>query len=290
MADRPWEENMKYIVTHGGRAHRDDFFAVGLAVHIFGELPVFRRNPTEAELDDPEVLVIDTGGQYDPCLSDFDHHQIPSKVMECAFSLMSRFYSADGTSKTFHDLWKDAPWYRGIILQDCLGPNGMAKELGLGEHMPEECVSGIETHCLQEFATTDSGDRILGKWVTFARELVEAKIRISVHFHEEMEKVRINHEIRDAHGTKVFWAPTCSVFAVSPFIRRERLEVGLSVTEDPKNHGLCLYQHDYAIDLAILAGQEDVLFAHNRGFMATVKAGTTWDRIKELIRLAIEPA
>ena len=65
------------IITHPGRAHFDEFFAVSLvlAVDSAADFSIQRRNPTKEELDDPNVWVIDIGERYEPERRNFDHHQ-----------------------------------------------------------------------------------------------------------------------------------------------------------------------------------------------------------------------
>lgn len=55
------------IVTHGGAAHRDEFIAVCIAYARHGAIEaVYRREPTEAEMEDPTCLVLDVGGRMEP--------------------------------------------------------------------------------------------------------------------------------------------------------------------------------------------------------------------------------
>lgn len=71
----------KYIVTHGGVFHADDVLACALTRYLVAagtrdpELPIYRRDPTAAELVDPLVIKIDVGGAFDVSASQYDHHQ-----------------------------------------------------------------------------------------------------------------------------------------------------------------------------------------------------------------------
>ena len=57
--------NVNKIVTHAGHAHRDDFlsvcFTLALCAEYNNEPVVERRNPTEEELNDADVVVLDVG-------------------------------------------------------------------------------------------------------------------------------------------------------------------------------------------------------------------------------------
>ena len=64
------------ILTHPGGAHKDELLAVCVlaAKH---RAPIVRREPTEADLADPAVAVVDVGGDHDPSKMNFDHHHFP---------------------------------------------------------------------------------------------------------------------------------------------------------------------------------------------------------------------
>lgn len=63
------------VIVHPGVFHADDVCAVAWLLIAGHDFPVERRNPTDIELADPTVMVVDVGGQYDPELLNFDHHQ-----------------------------------------------------------------------------------------------------------------------------------------------------------------------------------------------------------------------
>ena len=67
----------KLIITHPGTAHFDDFFAISLVLAINNDViyTIERRHPTEEELANPEIWVIDVGKKLEPDLKNFDHHQ-----------------------------------------------------------------------------------------------------------------------------------------------------------------------------------------------------------------------
>ena len=51
---------IKTIITHPGGAHKDDFLACAVLLSKF-PVSIFRRDPTEEELADPEIAVVDIG-------------------------------------------------------------------------------------------------------------------------------------------------------------------------------------------------------------------------------------
>ena len=62
------------IVTHPGGAHKDDFLACAVLLSKY-PVSIFRREPSEKELANPEVAVVDIGHRFEPELNNFDHHQ-----------------------------------------------------------------------------------------------------------------------------------------------------------------------------------------------------------------------
>jgi hypothetical protein len=273
---------IEHIVTHGGRAHRDDFYAVGLAAFLFGIRPVFRREPTERELDDPGVMVIDVGCRHEPDLMNFDHHQMNPGVRECALSLAARHFRVPKSpERSFHDLWREAPWYRGVVLQDSLGLSALARELGIGDRVPEELVSGIEVFCLQEFSASERGPE---RWVEFARDMIASKVRTAIAFEARIEKIREEHEVLEVEGVgRVFWAPETPPFGVNRFIKREGMDVVAAVTHDSRTGGILLVRFSEELDFSRIRGEEGVVFAHNAGFMASMRPGTDWPRVAEAV-------
>lgn len=68
------------IVTHSGTFHADEIIAIAILDNFYVQSPnvltlVERVNqPTEADLNDPDTIVIDVGGRYEPKNMNFDHH------------------------------------------------------------------------------------------------------------------------------------------------------------------------------------------------------------------------
>lgn len=63
------------IVTHNGKFHADEVFAVAtlLLIHEDNDVEVVRTR--DAEIIDTGDIVVDVGGKYDPVRGRFDHHQ-----------------------------------------------------------------------------------------------------------------------------------------------------------------------------------------------------------------------
>jgi uncharacterized UPF0160 family protein len=65
------------IITHAGSAHFDEVTAISLILALFPDenFCIERREPSQDELEDPSIWVIDTGNRHEPEKRNFDHHQ-----------------------------------------------------------------------------------------------------------------------------------------------------------------------------------------------------------------------
>jgi len=109
------------VITHPGRAHRDDLYACGLLLALQPEAVLERRNPTTGELDDPAVAVVDVGARYEPERLNFDHHQFRKDSEPCcALTLVLRWMGLETTARV---LW---PWLDGLEWLDSRGPTATA--------------------------------------------------------------------------------------------------------------------------------------------------------------------
>lgn len=66
------------VITHDSAFHADDVMAVAMLRYSGFEFELVRTRDAEIlknSVADPEVLVLDVGGVYDPATLNFDHHQ-----------------------------------------------------------------------------------------------------------------------------------------------------------------------------------------------------------------------
>lgn len=117
----------KKIVTHPGGSHLDERLAVALALAANDVVvPVFRREPTQEEIEDPEVLVLDIGGTVSDWNNTFDHHQFEREhAPECAFSLVAEAIGAKEELENFFG------WFNTWRMIDSKGPFQWAKANGV---------------------------------------------------------------------------------------------------------------------------------------------------------------
>jgi len=79
------------IVTHAGTFHADEICAVSLLLILYPNTPVERTyTPSEADFNDPTVVVLDIGCRYEPELNNYDHHQ--DRRLPAASTLVLRHF------------------------------------------------------------------------------------------------------------------------------------------------------------------------------------------------------
>ena len=73
-----YSELAKKVITHNGVFHADEVFAIALLSRFDYVSEIIRTRDSsviEKALSDDNTIVIDCGGQYDPLMMNFDHHQ-----------------------------------------------------------------------------------------------------------------------------------------------------------------------------------------------------------------------
>ena len=134
------------IVTHPGGAHKDDFLACAVLLSAF-PVSIFRRDPTEDELADPQVAVVDVGHRHEPDLNNFDHHQFPRDMEPtCSLSLVLQKMGIYEDTKEFCSWLETAEWF------DCRGPNDTAEWLGVDRESMAKLNSPLDVTLMQAFA------------------------------------------------------------------------------------------------------------------------------------------
>ena len=118
----------KKVVIHGGVFHADDVAVVALLQSAGYTLPVERKfKVSEEELADPAILVADIGGNHNPALNNFDHHQDKNMQAACvlfydSFVLEDTGNELEGNREVFEKFKKD--FLEPISDADCGRGNG----------------------------------------------------------------------------------------------------------------------------------------------------------------------
>ncbi len=286
---------VRQILTHPGGAHKDDLLACCLLIHVH-QAPVVRRDPTQADLDDPETLVVDVGLDHDPRRGNFDHHQFPrDHHPTCALSLVLQDLGLYDDAKKFCEWLEPAEWF------DTRGPNETAKWLGVERDIISKTSSPIDITLLRRFAKSTE--------LTPESPIWQVMEMIGADLISYVSELRNRLKYIDEHAQ--FWTidsgksePFEVIFlprtnplpcedassGMSRYIEEKGKEnrVAAMVYPDRRGdgYGLSRYNDDLRVDFSSLKSTcEDVHFSHNRGFVCKTSA-TDHFRLKELLIMA----
>lgn len=286
---------IKLIVTHPGGAHKDDFLACCLLGYLHS-VPIHRREPNEDEIGDPAICVVDVGGSHDPQLNNFDHHQFPRDAPpQCALSLVLLSLGL------YEDALSFCAWLRPAEWLDTLGPNEASRLMGIPRTALSELNSPIDIALLNRFASNPvvAPNSVLHQVMCMVGEdILEylRSLRQRLNFlkqHAQWWEIETN--IPDKTPVRVLFLEQTKELATDPsfglynFISEQEQEDNIHALVYPdrrgNGYGLTTYDDCPLLDFSLIEEENDVRFAHKRGFVAKVEA-TEPARLKELVALA----
>lgn len=278
---------MKYILTHPGGAHKDDFLATSLLIYRYG-VPVVRRDPSEEELEDVEVCVVDVGNQHCEETMNFDHHHFaPDHPPTCALSLVLGHLGLYDDARSFCDWLETSEWL------DTRGPVKTANWLGIDRGAMAKLNSPVDITMLRRFAKATE-HRPSEPIYEVMRMIGEDLVLFLQGMRARMEEVAQQAEVWEVSGDlKVLFMPRTEPLAEEPSAGLGRyIEayapacVGMVYPDRRGNgYGLTRYNDDLRLDFTRIESCEDVHFAHKAGFVAKSSA-TDLERLRELLKLA----
>jgi hypothetical protein len=281
------------ILTHPGGAHKDEFLACCVLMAAHG-VPVLRREPVQADLDDPATLVVDVGGEHDAARGNFDHHHFPREsTPQCALSLVLKDLGLYEDARAFCDWLEPAEWF------DCRGPSTTAKWLGVERRVVGQLSSPIDLALVRRFASVVElrpgevlyevmrwvGEDLLG----YLRGLRE-RLRFLAE-HAEFWQIEGGNK-----ALEVLFLPRTESMTGEPSsgLPRFIVESGRSrsvvamVYPDRRGggYGLARYEDHPAFNFLQISECSDVHFAHASGFLAKTSASDE-GRLRELLGQAV---
>ncbi len=282
---------MKAILTHPGSAHKDDFLACCLLIARY-ILPVWRRDPEPADLDDPGILVVDVGGEHQPARGNFDHHQFPAEHEPvCSLSLVLQHLGLYEDARTFCEWLEPTEWF------DSRGPFATADWLGIERSVVNRLNSPVDITLLRRFAQKrelEPGDpvwevmRMVGEDLfMYLRTLRERLDYVAAH-------ATVLEVVGEGSRVKVLYMPRTDPMPDDPssglgrYIEQIGEKIDGLIYPDRRGAGFGLSRHDDSdrLDFTRIADEADVHFAHARGFVAKTSA-TDLARLTELVARAL---
>ena len=283
---------MHTIVTHPGGSHKDDLLAVCVLAAIHN-CPIVRREPTPADLDDPQVAVVDIGGVHDPARSNFDHHHFPREhPPTCALSLVLDHLGLYQDALQFCDWLEPAEWF------DSRGPKRTGEWLGVPRRAISQLNSPIDITLLRRFAQVsrlEPTDPLYTFMTMVGADLLDylrdARQRLDfIDQHVERWTIPSGDDLIEA-----LYLPRTEPAADEPsamlgsYIRARKLDdvIAAIIYPDRRGDGFGIgrYEDHPRLDFSRVETQPDVHFAHKSGFMCKTTA-TAPPRLKELVSLA----
>lgn len=137
-------------IIHGCDSHTDDCLAVAITLYKFPTIhTILRKKPDRLELDDPAIVVLDVGEEYNPALLNFDHHQNPN--LNCAFRLIMNYFGLDEAGMAV------LKWYWFVDYCDRKGAEATANHLGISLSMVNKLLSPVQGFILSKMNHNDDG-------------------------------------------------------------------------------------------------------------------------------------
>ena len=285
---------IKTIITHPGAAHKDDFLACAVLLSKF-PVSIFRRDPTEEELADLEIAVVDIGHQHDPNLNNYDHHQFArDSDPSCALSLVLQKLGIYEDTKEFCSWLETTEWF------DCRGPHETAEWLGVDREAMAKLNSPLDVTMFQAFAKQNEhqpGEPVWEVMKMMGTDLVSYVVNLRSRINQVAEHEEIWELGVEDRAMKVAFVPRTDppIEDASGGLAWRVKELGLEeevvamVYPDSRGqgYGMRRYNDSQIVDFSKLSDEPEVHFTHNRGFIAKTSS-TEIIRLKELLRLALE--
>jgi hypothetical protein len=278
---------IKKMITHPGKCHRDDLLCMAVVLHNLHLNYVDRREPTEEELEDPDVLVVDVGMRHEPEKNNYDHHQLSRDAApEWAFGLMLR-----GVFPQLVKAFESTSWFSTSRLMDSKGPFAVAKELEISSPVIgvlwspfEEAITSMIGN--SEYLNVES-QNVLMTLGCFIQDDVLSLYRAITNLKDEMQVLDV--------GVQVLYAPKVLTGVEETALAKIRKETwpeaGAMVSWDNRGEGLSFYRFEDnpRVDFFRLSQMfEKMKFCHVGGFIAKTKERLDLVGIIELLKIAIK--
>ncbi|MGJ8633788.1 MAG: MYG1 family protein [Luteolibacter sp.] len=283
------------ILTHPGSSHKDEFLACCLLIASH-EAPVIRREPMEADIENPNMAVVDVGGFHDPTKGNFDHHQFPKDhPPTCSLSLVLMDMGLYEDARQYCDWLEVAEWF------DTRGPQETAAWLGVERELLAKLNSTIDLTLLRRFAgmaEINPGEPMweVMRWI--GADLV-GYLRTLREKLNEIERSSEIWEIDHPEGSfRALFLPRSTNVSEDASAGLARFASGLPddkkvvamVYPDRRGAGFALsrFNDHLGLDFTKVGNEPDVHFAHARGFVAKTSA-TDLTRIRQLLSASWKP-
>lgn len=194
------------IITHEGRGHRNDFLACcWLLYDLRDSDPVIdRRQPTTEDLEDPQVVVVDVGGRFEPEKNNFDHHQDKASLDSPLAMVIQR------SSPLYVEALRAIPWLSAADAQDARGLRAAAWELGVPPKTYVQMISPLETVAVDVFSALSYIHQGSPLWWMMLKtgEQIHREVESHVVLTEQIDRLAEENPPVEIEGLRVWWLDT----------------------------------------------------------------------------------
>jgi hypothetical protein len=263
---------MHLIVTHTGSAHFDEVTAISLilATHPETAFRTERRLPEQAELDDHNVWVVDTGRRLEPERLNFDHHQ--NSNLAASFVLVAGHL---GLAETLSIM----PWWHFKDSVDRIGARRSSAIFGAGDDLVNR--NPMEEWLVDRFASDPESTLPLLR--TFGLHLIEdaRDLKKQIEFWKSSRRLVIA-------GVAAAVGETRETAGLEEFRRVDERPPDIIISLDSSGEGWRLFRYEGApVDFSRISDRPEIAFAHNSGFMAKTKERLALDELTALVSKAV---
>jgi hypothetical protein len=255
---------MYKIVTHPGSAHKDDFLAASVLLATLDEAEIFRREPTRADLEDPDTYVVDVGLEYVPERHNFDHHQ--DRSLPCAFHLvMQHLGHHDAAMLMF-------TWYPHMSMIDVSGPYRTADYLGVDASILFATSSPIDGYILSTFAKVESLNNQDALYILM-KDLGSDMIALIERKITRLERLKTETRLVPVKYLKAIFSeidddPKLAMELYLKFLDDPRVVMSITPSNRGEGWELLRLSDHMTVDFHAIAQNPEIRFVHHNGFLA----------------------
>ncbi|MFC1946146.1 MYG1 family protein [Chloroflexota bacterium] len=260
------------IITHPGSAHFDEISAISLilAVYADAEFRIERREPGPADLDNPDVWVVDIGDRHEPEKHNFDHHQ--SLDCPAAFVLVAKYLGLVETMSVM-------PWWHFKDEVDRFGPVNSSVKYHAGDDLVNR--NPVESWLVARF--TSEPEACLHLLQSFGSHIIEdaRMLKSQIDFWKTSCRLVIA-------GVPAMIGETRESAGLEEFRRLEENPPDIVISLDRRSEGWRLFRYDGTpVDYSLISDSPEIAFAHKSGFMAKTKGRLAIDDLIALVTKAV---
>ena len=274
---------MYKIVAHPGSAHKDDFLSVSVLLATLKQAEVFRREPTEEDLNDPDTYVVDVGLELSPQRHNFDHHQ--DRSLPCAFHLVMQHLGHHEAAMLMF------AWYPHMSMMDVRGPYRTAEHLGVDSSVLFASSSPIDGYIISTFASLESLNA-QNPLYDLMKSLGENMIALIGRKMGRLERLKAEAKVIEikhlkAVASDIDNSPKLAMELYLRFLDDE--DIVMSITPSNRGEGWELLRlgDNTIVDFRVIENNPEIRFVHGSGFLAKTNTRLPMEEVVELACMAI---